>query len=333
MTRTCRRHAAEETIAETARTWVVRLASGKMGADEVAALRAWLDADPRHREEFEAARRLWQDVAPLRDDFLFMPTGELAAAGGDGLTRDGAPRRGWRRALRIGALAAAAMLATVLLGGDWATRLRADHRTAKGEQAKVTLPDGSVAHLNTDSAIAVDYSGDARRVELLRGEVLFQVRPASDRPFHVGALRGTAKALGTVFAVRRREGAAAVTVVEGRVAVDAPGAAPERRELGAGRQVRYREGRPPDRVQQVDVAAVTAWRRGRIVVDKRPLSEAVAELDRYFPGRILILTDLTGAEPVSGVFDVNRAASAVTALARTHGLAVTRIFGRLLILR
>lgn len=70
------------------------------------------------------------------------------------------------------------------------TRLKADYRTGTGEQATTTLADGSVLQLNTQAAVAVQYTDTTRRVDLLDGEAVFRVMKDAARPFLVQAQNG-----------------------------------------------------------------------------------------------------------------------------------------------
>lgn len=310
----------------TAHAWVVRLASGDMSERELAELRAWLDADARHRAAFDEARQIWHAAGDIPD--AFAPPAAAAAT-----TTAQRPARMGSRARVPSAAAAAAVIVAVAAAamfGDVWTRLRADHVTAVGEQAEIRLPDGSTARLNTNSAIAVSYADGHRRIDLLRGEAYFDVRSAPDRPFRVRFDAGTATALGTAYAVRNGDRQSAVAVAEGRVAVETDSGQRESIMLQAGERFRHVGGETV--VEAVDPDRVAAWRRGRIVIAGESLSQAVAELDRYRPGEIVVIGDGDTAEPVSGVFALDRIDSAVTALAATRGMTVTRITDRLLIL-
>jgi len=321
---------SRDEVAETGRAWVIHLASGAADEQDLAALRAWLAADPRHRAAFEDARRLWQAVAPLPDAFAppaatTTQTSRVRPAG----------VRSRRRLGRAGAVAAfAAALVLFVLGGgrDAWVQLHADYATAVGAQARVTLPDGSRAYLNTDTAIAVRYDEGTRSVDLLKGEAFFDVRENAARPFRVRVNDVTATALGTAYAVRDAGARSTVSVAEGRVAVRGTGEGQDDVVLRAGeRLVHAGDGHAPD-IETVDPGRTAAWRAGRIVIDGVSLTRAVATLDRYRPGKILILGNSAEERPVSGVFRTDRITSAVKALAATHGLHVTRITNRLLIL-
>src|SRR5690606_22582752 len=91
-------------------------------------------------------------------------------------------------------LAAAAMIAVVAIGigtygarSDWFAPAPQHYATAVGERRTVTLEDGSVLVLNTNTAVEVRFRGNARRLALVRGEAQFDVRPDAQRPFTVTA--------------------------------------------------------------------------------------------------------------------------------------------------
>ncbi|MFC3230983.1 FecR family protein [Marinibaculum pumilum] len=327
----------EDPVTAAARDWVLRLASGDLEAAEMAAFRNWVDGAPAHRSAFERERRFWQRLGGLhaRSEALLQEA-PAAAPPRQRPVPAGTGRRPGRRALLAGGLAAACLALLLLFGGQLRLGLLSDHRTGVGEQALVTLPDGSVAHLNTDSAIAVDFSAGARQIELLQGEAFFEVRPDPARPFRVIAAGGETRAVGTAFVVRRAADGATITVTEGRVAVTSPrdDADPAASVLArAGERTAYAEGAAPAVPVARDPAMAAPWRRGVIVIDDLPLDAALAEIDRYRPGRILLLDGSDRYDRVSGGFDIDRLDAAIAGLAATHGLTVTAIGPYLLVLR
>lgn len=301
----------------TARDWVIRLASAGISDDDLGRFKAWLAADPAHREAFERERRMWQGLRPLEPDFAARPR----------------PRR---RLVLAAGLAAAAGLAVLIGYQPLRLALLADYATGPGERSSITLPDGSSIRLNTDSAIAVRYSAGERRIELLRGEALFAVRGDRGRPFRVAAQDGISEAVGTAFVVRDRHDLVITTVTAGTVSVASPEQASPDTVLRAepGDRVAYRKGQAPRRLGRADLGAVAAWQHGRIVLDGASFAEALAELERYRTGRILLLgRDPAALRPVSGIFATDRIDEAVAGLAATHGLKVSRIGNFLTILR
>jgi transmembrane sensor len=185
--------------------------------------------------------------------------------------------------------------------------------------------------LNTASAIAVDYSRERRRIRLLRGEAVFTVARDAARPFVVAAASGEAVARGTVFAVRKDDEAATVTVLESHVGVSYPAAGRTAVELSPGEALDYsRRGLGP--VRAVDADAATAWRRGKLIFVDRPLGEVIAELNRYHSGRIQIIDGSIGSHPVSGVFDTGNPLQALEVIEQTLGLHSTRLSSLLILL-
>ena len=346
MNETTDRETSPGAIEEAAQDWFLRLASGAATAADLADFKAWREADPRHAVAYEEVRDLWNDIDALRP--AFTPCDEVEAPADPHRRRErrggGAhPRKtavfGPRR-VAAGGLLAACLAVLALFLGDIAVLLRADHSTGIGEQAEVRLPDGTLAHLNSDTAIALAYAGDRRQVSLLRGEALFEVAKDPARTFAVRAREGLATAVGTVFAVRDLAGTATVTVIEGRVRVQAPagsdGALPPRdsgKLLLADQQIAYRDGAPPGTVAAVDAARATAWREGSIVIEGLPLERAIAEIERYRPGKILLLADTAQFDRVTARLSLQAIDSGLEALAATYGLTVTRVTDYLVILR
>jgi transmembrane sensor len=313
----------DESVSSVARDWVIRLASGRVTAEEMSRFKFWFDASPGHRVAFDRERTFWQQLDQLQG----------ASAKWDGgipplAARPRAPAWSVRRTALIGGTVAAS-LALALLYHDIRLFLTADYRTAVGQQQVLTLPDGSIAHLNTDSALAVAYTAGERRIELLRGEALFTVRPDPQKPFRVLAQGGVAQAVGTAFVVQAQDEQTRVTVAEGIVEVFAGDGGS--RLTGPSILVRkdeqtaYRFGEVPQAVVSRDSHAVTAWTRGAIVIDGQPFEQAMAELDRYRPGRIVVLADISRTKPVSGRFTQAGIDDALTALAATQGLSVIRV--------
>ncbi|MFJ4056595.1 FecR domain-containing protein [Pseudomonas sp. NPDC089743] len=107
-------------------------------------------------------------------------TGQLAPATAEQWPLQLAPARvlplPWKKTARrrwLGAAVAACLI--VVVAPSLSLRLQADYRTTQGGTRDATLADGSVVQLDSDTAIAVDYSGDHRDVKLLTGQAFFEV--------------------------------------------------------------------------------------------------------------------------------------------------------------
>lgn len=276
--------------------WVARLDGRPLDDAEREAFRAWLEADPDHRPAFEEAHSAWRSLDLLRRD-----PGPLRAV----------PRPTRKKPVsRAGIAGVIALLAIGLLGlryqiGDPWIAFAADWRTAPGQMRQVTLDDGSLVDLGPDSAIAVHFSADERRVTLLSGEAFFQAVPrAGDerRPFVVDAAHGTTTALGTQFLVEERPDGARITAVEHRIEVALDTGRRDSVVLSPGDTVQYDASNGMGRVDTVDIAEATAWRTGLLVFDSVPLEEVVRKLNRYRRGRIVVANAQLAQRKVSGVF-------------------------------
>jgi len=317
-------------IEAEAATWVIRLEQGPLRDDERQDLDRWLGDDPLHRAVFERARSTWAEL------------GELRAAPGtlldDVAARPSFVRAAGRRSAAATMGRAAAVLALAILGaglgrfwfGDPVLMLEADYRTTPAETRSVTLADGSVVQLNTDSALAVRFDGGQRRVELLAGEAYFIVAPLREnesRPFIVAAANGTATALGTEFMVDRDGGGADVTVVEHRVEVAATTPRQERSSivLSPGQSVRYERAGGMGKAREVNLQRATAWRRGELVFDKARLVDVVAALNRYRRGRIVIVDSALAERRVSGFFRTNDLDGALSSITLELGVRAVNL--------
>lgn len=312
----------QDHIDAIAAEWVARQGGGPLGDQERCALAAWLAASPAHRAAYRLAQTAWAKMGALR----FAP-GALVL---DSARPPPAPPAmlagaAWLR-LRSGLVAALVCLTLVaglayLWSGNPLLLLAADSRTGSGEQRMVSLPDGSTVLLGPASAIAERYTGRERRVVLLAGIADFNVAPlqgAEQRPFVVQAAGGIAKALGTRFMVNRLPDTVEVAVADHRVLVGLQAAGSPEVVLSPGQSVRYSRS-SLGKVQAMAVDLATAWQRGWLVFDHRPLAEVVAELNRYRHGRILITDAALAARNVSGVFDMTDPDAALATIARELG--------------
>ncbi len=309
-----------------ARDWIVRLTSGHASSDDIERFKLWRDSAPGHRVAFERERIFWQELQALENasdgtthSYVSMPA-----------TRRSIGRRGFLIGMGAASAAGVAALTLPKLEQWW----RSDFSTGVGEQAEFALPDGSMAMLNTDSAIAVDFRHDLRLVRLLAGEAEFKVARSSELLFRVAALGGNSDALDTTFSARVLDGLATVTVTEGHVRVTAPAAPTDldmdtlgHIDLVANEQTSYGAGEQPRLARTVDAEAELAWRAGRLIFEGRPFSSAIAELGRYVPERIVLGPGVASQVPVTAIFSTNEALAAVEALARTQGLTTRRIPG------
>ncbi|MCQ8117490.1 FecR family protein [Methylomonas rosea] len=304
-------------IKAAARDWWIRLDSGKLSATEQAEFSRWLAADPLHRQAYEQLRELWGVLDSVA------PRIEIPA-----IRKPKPVFRSWQWALPA---LVGGCLALWLFNPLW-TILRADFHTGFGERRDVHLSDGSTVHLNSNSALDVNIDGAQRQLTLLQGEAWFEVSPDTARPFRVNTEHGSVTALGTAFNVRLRDGQTEVSVTQHSVAVDLEQADGKALHtvVVEGQQISYSAESGLGNLQNIDSQTVTAWQRGKLVFENRPLGEVVAELNRYHRGFLLINDAELAQRRVNGVFRTDQALSVLAALETSLQLRSTR-FGEYLI--
>ncbi|BBU63365.1 hypothetical protein MSC49_33000 [Methylosinus sp. C49] len=276
------REPAPDEAGDAAIEWFVRLREGKLSAEETAAFAAWR-AEPAHAAAFEEVLHMYGRLAGMSPARRMRPAPRAA--------------RGMRAAAL--AFAAAAAVAVFASYDEIVMRLEADHFTGVGEKRLVTLDDGSHALLDSRSAIALRYSAGERRLRLLSGEAWFDVAPDASRPFVVEAGDGRITALGTAFDVALEKSGARITVTEHRVGVASGG---NTTIVEEGQQTAFERDAPARAPESVDIDTATAWRRGKLIVNRQPLGDVLAALGRYHRGYIYCVDRAICARRISGVF-------------------------------
>ena len=303
-----------DVLFEEASGWYFRLHAEDLTPAEMDAFAAWLG-------QGQAQDDAWQEVQAmlggLREPARVIRRGEQA---------------NWRKPLRRWAYAAAVLLAVGLIvqNTPWLDRLRADYATGTGESRTIELADGSHLQLNTDSAVQIRMTAGERQIRLLRGEGFFDVTKDPARPFVVQSGDGWVRVVGTQFSVARRDDQTRVQVAQGKVEVSAGSGTPV--YLEPGRAVEY-QSRHLAHVHGFDPASGFAWRQRQLVFRQQPLSVVVSELNRYWPGKTLVLGDALRSRVVSGVFEIDKPDAVLKALDYTLNLRAEHYTPYLLVLR
>jgi transmembrane sensor len=281
-------------VAEEAAAWFVRRRSGGFSAQDHDGFARWLAADPAHAREYAAVEALWRELDGLQPPAL---------------------QHHRPRALPW---AAAAMVLLALGASLYAVLAPEIERTARGEMRQVTLADGTQARLNSDTVLVVRFSSRERRIELRRGEALFEVAPDAARPFSVEVDDATIRDIGTRFDVNRSKDRLHVMVTDGRVEVDAAGLA--RCGLDAGFAAVVTPGGAcnitpldPDRL---------AWLEGRLIFSDTPLHQVVEEYNRYQSPPLRLGDESVGTLRLSGTFRTDHLGGLPALLPRTLPVTV-----------
>lgn len=285
-------------VREQAASWLIELesADGKAAEQCQRDFECWLAEDKRHQQVYTQMQRMWMSVNPQHKQKRLR---RFAAA----------------TCLGIFALA----IGLQLPWGYWG----ADYRTAVGSIREISLPDGSTAILNTNSAVNVYYGEGLRSLELVRGEVLVDVRKdPQGRRFIVEAGKIEAEALGTRYSVDMQSQETRVRVYESRVLVNMQ-SHDQQQFVTQGQQVKVTDGRI---FQPSGLTGLSPdWSRQQLVFNDVPLAEVVERLQQYHTGVLLLTSDLEGGlRRFTGLLPADNSAAAISLLADSMGLKVQR---------
>jgi transmembrane sensor len=314
-----------------ASVWCMRLAE----ADDqtVMAFEVWLASDPDNAAAWREVEMPWLIVGNAAT------SPELATARADALSN--ARRQKRRRSTRSGvlvkvlsSLAAGLVLVAVLFAAGDPLLLGHAFRTERGERRVVTLEDGSRLSLDASSLVRVRYTAEARRLELVRGQVRFDVAHDVRRPFSVQARDQTVIATGTAFNIDLLGSKVLVTLIQGHVTVlkdertglrllparslDRSKARPPVFVLNPGQQLVATQGGPAH-VELASIDRATAWETGRLLFEDEALPAVAERVSRYSEYPIIVDPSARDLR-ISGVFNVGDVPNFVDAV--THYLPI-----------
>jgi transmembrane sensor len=317
---------------EQAWNWLRLLGSGNADTDDAERFRRWVRSSPAHQAAYDKARRRW--------DVFKSPAGAVLRA--DPEMADlyvGAQRRPNlnRRALLGAAVSAVAVAGVAVVYpplGLWPTvsEWRADYRTARGEQRTLVLADSADITLNTQTSIRRtrdgEGAGNVAGVELVSGEAAIDLKPKATRPFTVTAGPGRSSAQSGRFEVRYLDGKVCVTCIAGAVQIEHPAGL---RILQARQQAIY-DTDTISGTAGIDPDTVSAWRRGVLVLDQTRLVDAIAEINRYRSGRVVLMNTAMRNKPVSGRFALASLDVALWQIQHVFDLQARSLVGGILVL-
>lgn len=287
-------------IERQAADWLALQAGSNWSATDQAELTRWLEASTANK------------VAYIRLEAAWNQANRLKALGVTARPQRTTPRKvrqrpAWNR-FRAVSLAAGVMLVMTLgIIGYLRLPSGSSFQTTVGALTAVPMSDGSKVTLNTDSQVRIAVTEHERRINLGRGEAFFEVAKDPTRPFVVVAGRCRVVAVGTQFSVWREADEVRVAVTEGRVRIErgeaVTGSNDPTTEVAAGSIAHAGDaGVLVEHRRPGEVEETLGWRRGFLFFHDLPLSEAVAEFNRYNQSKIVLgNSDIAGIR-ISGSF-------------------------------
>lgn len=351
-----------EDIEQQAADWLVRLDSDHAPSQQdLQALKEWMQRSPAHTAQLKRLTKYWHSANLLTELSFPLPGSQRPGGWLSNL------RYQFRQLLTHGRQASAtlgiafSLTVAVALGLYFNSGAGVSgngiYQTRIGEQNSITLVDGSVILLNTNSRLQVNYEHNQRDVVLIAGEAHFEVAKDPNRPFVVKAGQGLVRAVGTAFTVRMNPQALKVTVTEGKVALrkfepqkvetnsiepentqltdsetPAPPVPPtkDRGYLVQGQSVDFQPqassglGNPIQQLKQHDIEQQLAWRQGLLLFAGEPLAQVIEEVNRYTKLDIQIIDADIADLSIGGQFKVGETQAMLKVLETSFGINVSR---------
>lgn len=204
----------------------------------------------------------------------------------------------------------------------------AGYKTGAGERRELSLSDGTRVMLNTATAMDILETATTLLIRLYSGEIFVSTskkeqghRTGNVKALQVHTEQGIIVPLGTVFVVRQHSGSTNVTVMEDQVEMIPLSAKGPPQLVNAGEQVTI--DRFGVSVSQASPQA-DSWTQGLLVAVDWPLSQLIAELDRYRTG-VLRCDPAVGGLRVSGTYPLDDTDRALRAIANALPVKIARV--------
>ena len=203
----------QEKRLDEASQWIARL-DRKLSLSEERELKAWMSENRQNEAVFLELAELWDKIDTLGRLSTLFPKPERVVT----------PKAPWFAVASFACL----ILAVATLWFVWPLQANTPpsvpaelvYQTDVGEHSSITLDDGSIIKLNTNSRMRVNYTEQHRLLILERGEVNVNVAKDKNRPLSVLAGTRIVQAVGTEFNIEiTSDQKIELVVLEGKVKV------------------------------------------------------------------------------------------------------------------
>ena len=155
----------------------------------------------------------------------------------------------------------------------------------KGQRAGITLPDGTIVHLNSESKLTYtpDFNGKLREV-VLEGEAFFEVTPNKEKPFIVKTSVFDVEVLGTSFnvSVYNDENIVETALMEGKVKLTMQGCPSKPVYLTPSQKFIYSRSDREGTISIMEGDTELAWKQGILAFSAEPLEEVFRKIERWY---------------------------------------------------
>jgi transmembrane sensor len=315
--------AEREELRRQAIAWLARLSSGETTSADAEALDRWCGRSDAHAAAFAEANLLWDRLGPAARNVA------VRTEAGKATMRSPVSRRAF-----IGASAAAAAAGFLIVRPPldlWPSlsELSAQYRTATGERRQLSTAGGGSVDMNTRTSLSLATVSDgADQIDLISGEAVVTTGADRGRPVVVVANAGRTSATDAKFDVRFDGFSVCVTCLGGTVDVEHRGATAVVREK---QQITYNSS-GLGQVITAEPDVVTSWQTGVLIFRREPLARAVEEINRYRPGRIVVVDELLGRKLIDANFRLDRVEDIVPQIVHVFGARARTLPGGIVLL-
>jgi len=329
-------------INEEASLWLTRLSRG-LDEREDDDFHQWLSQSPRHRETLWKIAVLWDEMDALGELSKLYPIEEWKPQ----------PEKTYSPRFVIANAAAIVLVVSVIFGFQYGfdsvkgffeknnqELIANNYQTSVGEQKTISLDDGSIVTLNTDSEIQVDYSSAARNLRLVKGEAYFNVAKDSQRPFNVAVAGRYVTAIGTAFNIHfKSSDMVEVLVAEGIVSLSGTESAPMDNgkedsnsnnqdkntflplTISSGKRVVLEgDDKKIETIDSQNLINELSWQRGIIIFEGETLEQVLKEISRYTAVKITIEDEDIKDVRIGGFYKIDDVNGLLTALNNNFGI-------------
>lgn len=331
---------SKDEIYDQACAWVSKIDRG-LSLEERQQISEWVNQSKTHRNALFEMANLWDDLSVVNElSELFLLKTESCQK----------ERYVWTKQIRHSI--AACFVGSIFVLSSWFlisfdNYTQADLvqqtqyiDTSLGEHKQITLPDGSLAHLNTNSVLSVNFSQSVRQIDLLQGEVHFDVVHDPNRPFVVFVNDKVITAVGTAFNIEIKPGEnIEVLVTEGTVLVEnnqLPRSKDNRTGtdivlsdfyMSAGNRVLLSSDAiiKEEKLSLDKMKNALAWQKGMLVFQGETLISALQEVGRYSEAEFQIIDESIKTLQIAGYFKMGDTEGLLAALRNNFSIRYQKI--------
>ena len=155
----------------------------------------------------------------------------------------------------------------------------------RGQRAGITLPDGTIVHLNSESKLTYtpEFNGKLREVSL-EGEAFFEVTPNKEKPFIVKTSVFDVEVLGTSFNVSAYddEDMSEITLVEGKVKLSLNNSDDSPVYLTPSQKFVYSKNGKEGHISFTDEEYELAWKKGVLMFNAELIENVFQKIERWY---------------------------------------------------